>query len=323
MPSCGLPLSSLGIEVGHYTDPVAETGVTVFLAREGACIGIEILGGNTGTFNTPAFAPGATYSLAHAVVLSGGSTYGLASVFGVMAWLEEHRIGHHARAGIIPGVTGAVIYDLGVGRKNVRPGFEDGYHAARHASSGPVEVGRVGVGTGATVGKWYRGRPGRGGFSCATVELPHEILVSAFVVANSLGDIGDDGRTNLPDPGDDLRGLSAGMNPIQLSGHGFQPSSSATTLAVVVTNLALDNTELSRVARGAGHGLVRGMSPASLASDGDVVFALSSFGEHRLARPEVDPATLLDVVSIGAAEAVCRAVLSIAGKPHGLNSGRA
>ncbi len=247
-------------------------------------------------------------------MLTGGSTYGLASALGVMSWLEEHGIGNPGRGAIVPGTVGAVIYDLGNGRSDVRPTQEDGYSAAQSASSGPFDVGRVGVGTGATVGKWYKGTPGRGGFGTATTELPHGMIVSAFVVTNSLGDVvsassEDTARSNqLPDPADDLRGLSGVMNIDRLAGADFDAPTPATTLAVVATNAAMNKAQLTRVAQLANHGLVRGVNPANLIGDGDTIFALSSHSGEQINVSGINPTTYTDTVGIGAADAVLRAV---------------
>jgi L-aminopeptidase/D-esterase-like protein len=291
------PLDRLGLSIGHYSDPDARTGLTAFIAADGATIGVDIPSGYSGTFQTPGFALDAALDAAYAVVLTGGSTYGMASIHGVMQYLEQHGIGRRIGDILLPDATGAVIWDLNNGRADVRPTVQNGYDAAANARNDGVEVGRVGVGTGATTGKWYRGRVRRGGFAVATVELPHHMVVSAFAVTNALGDIGADGTQNLPGPDDDLRSLRSSMQP-------------ATTHAVVATNVSLTKAQLTRVAKMATHGLVRSMFPATMASDGDVVFALSSLTGERLVFDDIDALTLVDTVGIGAAEAVRQACLS-------------
>jgi len=308
------PLDRLGIEIGHHTDITAETGMTAFLLKQGGAIGIHIPGGNSATFNTPTFDLTSVGETVHGVVLTGGSTYGLASVLGVMSWLEEHGIGNPARGAIVPGTVGAMVYDLGNGRSDIRPTQQDGYRAAQSASSGRFDVGRVGVGTGATVGKWYGGKPGRGGFGTATTELPHGMIVSAFVVTNSLGDVvaangGDMARASkLPNPADDLRGLVGLMDFGRLANTDFDAPIPATTLAVVATNAALNKVQLTRVAQLANHGVVRGVNPANLTGDGDVIFALSSHSGERIEVAGIGPSTYTDAVGMGAADAVVRAV---------------
>lgn len=299
------PLDRLGLEVGHYTDPDALTGVTAFIAKQGASIGIHIPGGSAGTYNTPIFGPSGAAEVTNAVVLSGGSSYGLVSAFGTMRWLEENAIGTIFGTVRVPLVTGAVIFDLLRGRGDVRPTEANGYEAAANASSAEVGTGAVGVGTGATTGKWYRGKLRRGGFATSTIELPHGLIVSAFVVANAIGDVGGTGDPVLPDPGDDLRHLDGVIE---------RPTSTpATTLAVIATNAALARPQLCRIASVGAQGFVRSTHPASLLSDGDTVFALSSLTGERLTPEGVSRNTLVDVVGIGAAEAVRRATLAAVG----------
>src|SRR5207249_2066954 len=184
-----LTLEMLGIKIGHYTDEESLKGTTLLLAEQGANIGIDIRGSNTVSFNIPAYDSKASSKTLHAIVLTGGSSYGLESVFGVMQYLEEHKVGHRTRAAIVPGITGAVIYDLGVGNAATRPGKKEGYIAASNASFDNLAQGNVGVGTGATCGKWFKGKRMKGGFGMATAHLPTDISVSAFVVTNSVGDI--------------------------------------------------------------------------------------------------------------------------------------
>jgi L-aminopeptidase/D-esterase-like protein len=296
------PLDRLGIELGHHTDSEAQTGLTAFVMRQGASIGINVAGGSAGTFNTPIFEPTSSAELAHSVVLTGGSIYGLASVHGVLSWLEEQRIGRIFGGVLVPDVAGAVIFDLLRGRSDVRPTITDGYNAAANASGACVEHGAVGVATGATTGKWYRGSLQPGGFACATVELPHDLIVSAFAVTNAIGDVGGDWVGNLPASEDDVRSLDGLIDA--------STRAPATTLVVVATNAALDRSQLSRVASTAAHGLARSLHPASVMSDGDTVFALSSMSGERRKVEGSSETTLVDIIGIGAAEATRRAVLS-------------
>lgn len=126
-------LKKVGLKVGHYTDEESLTGMTCFIAESGMHIGVDIRGSNTGTLDIPAYDPKSAIQLAHAVVLTGGSTFGLESAFGVMQYLEEKSIGSQSRAGVMPGVLGAVIFDLAVGNNKKRPNKENGYHAAQAA----------------------------------------------------------------------------------------------------------------------------------------------------------------------------------------------
>lgn len=159
-------LQKIGLKIGHYSNPKDQTGLTVFISEKGAEIGIDIRGSSTGTINTPAYDPKSSGKIVHAVVLSGGSIFGLESVFGVLAYLEQQGIGNNKVGKAIPGITGAVIYDLGVGN-DVKPTKDNGFIAAAESSYENLNQGSIGVGTGATIGKWFGGRKMKGGFGIA------------------------------------------------------------------------------------------------------------------------------------------------------------
>jgi len=300
-------LKRLGIKIGHYTDEKNITGLTVFVAEQSADIGIDIRGSNTGTFNTPAFEPKAASQAAHAVVLTGGSTFGLASAVGVMDELVELGIGGKSRAGLIPATTGAVIYDIAVGT-NTHPSINEGRQAVKNMNDNLPEQGNVGVGTGAVVGKWFKGKLMKGGFGIGVAYLPQDIIVAAFTVTNALGDIvnpqtgefySESGKhaaihTTL---GNSLEHLTATMN---LSGN--------TTLTVIATNVAMSKEQLMKVAESAHDGYARAIHPIHTNMDGDVVFAISSRSGERKVFPDMNPLTLIDFVGMGAQEAVVNAI---------------
>lgn len=299
-------LTKLGIKIGHYTDSNNLTGLTSFISKSGADIGIDIRGSNTGTFNTPAYDPKAAGKLAHAVVLTGGSTFGLSSAVGVMKELVKQGIGNKTRAGLIPGTTGAVIFDIAVGN-NVSPSEEQGVTAVQNAKDTLPEQGNVGVGTGATLGKWYKGVFMKGGFGIGVSYLPHNIIVAAFTVVNALGDAinpvskkfySDAGgyhqiHENL---GDKITHLSGTMD---LSGN--------TTLTVIATNVAMNKTQLMKVAEFTHDSYARAIHPIHTNMDGDVVFAISSHdGEQiKLDAPEI---TITDMIGMAAQDAVMQAI---------------
>ncbi len=299
-------LARVGIEIGHYTDKENLTGITVLIAREGADIGIDIRGSSTGSINTHAYGDAkSARKLIHGIVLSGGSSYGLESVYGVMQYLEEQEVGSRISTGVIPGITGAVIYDLEVGTSK-RPGKKEGYEAAKNASFEELGEGNIGVGTGATTGKWIAGKHVKGGFGMAEVELPYGILVCAFVVTNSVGDVinpqtekfyADSGgydlsKKNIPK---DLKSLIEG-NPFN------------TTLAVIATNVKLERDQLLKVAELAHDGMARSVYPAHTMMDGDIIFALSSRSGERKNIPSISITTLTDLIGLGAADALTKAI---------------
>lgn len=304
-------LERVGIKVGHYTDRENLTGLTVFIAEKGADIGIDIRGSSTGSHNTEAYGnPKAATRLAQAIVLTGGSSYGLESIFGVMEYLEKQDIGNITRAGVVPGVTGGVIYDLAVGSATVRPTKENGYKAAANSSYSIPKEGNVGVGTGATTGKWFDGKHLKGGFGIAEVHLPDNILVCAFVVTNSSGDVVnprtekfyyeggnfDLEKRRLPDH---LKQFTQ-MNSVSLN----------TTLAVIATNIAMNRNQLLKVAEIAQDGMARSIFPVHATYDGDIVFAISSHSGERQTIPGVADTTITDIVGLGAADALAKAVKS-------------
>lgn len=297
-------LKKLGLKIEHYTDIENLTGTTVFIADKGANIGIDIRGSNTGTLNTAAFEPKAAGKLVHSIVMTGGSTFGLESAFGVMQFLEKNKIGNKTRAGIIPGTTGAVIYDIAVGNK-VYPSKVNGYEAAKNASFKLSEQGNIGVGMGATTGKWFKGKKVKGGFGFSYQALPNNIIVAAFVVTNSIGDIINP-KTNKffsesgqykADLGDKVEQLTSLMN---LTGTN-------TTLALIGTNVNLSKTALMKVAELAHDGMARAIYPVHTNMDGDVIFAVNSLsGDNlKLSIPEI---TLIDVIGLTASDVLSEAI---------------
>lgn len=304
-------LERVGTKIGHYTDRESLTGLTVFIAEKGADIGIDIRGSSTGSYNTEAYSnPKAATRLAQAIVLTGGSSYGLESVFGVMEYLEKQGIGNKTRSGIVPGITGGVIYDLAVGSATVRPTKENGHKAAADSSYDIPKEGNVGVGTGATTGKWADGKHLKGGFGIAEVHLPQDILVCAFVVTNSSGNILNPrtGKFYYDEGNFDL-----GEHHLPDDLQQFTQSSSVplnTTLAVIATNMVMNRSQLLKVAEIAQDGMARSIFPVHATHDGDIVFATSSHSGERRTIPGVSDTIITDVVGLGAADALAKAIKS-------------
>lgn len=298
-------LKRVGIKIGHYTNPKDLSGVTVFIAESGAEIGIDIRGSGTGTLNTPAFDPKSAGKIVHAVVLTGGSIFGLESAFGVLEYLEQHGIGNRRSGRLIPGVTGAVIHDLKEGN-DYRPTKENGFAAARNSSYENEMQGNIGVGTGATTGKWLKGKKKKGGFGIAAKVLAKDIIVAAFVITNALGDVierdtlckenGHRELYNINDP-DEFKKLS-GLLDFSLQN---------TTLGVIATNVKLNKTQLMKVAELAHDGMARAIYPVHTSLDGDIVFALSSLDGERI-EPPLPDTTTVDLVGVAAADALEEAI---------------
>jgi L-aminopeptidase/D-esterase-like protein len=299
-------LQKLGIKIGHYTDEDNLTGLTIFIAEGGADLGIDIRGSNTGTFNTPIFDAKAAWSEAHAVALTGGSTFGLSSAVGAMKELAKNGIGSETRAGIIPGATGAVIYDIAVGQ-NVSPSEAEGMQAVQNASDDLPDIGNVGVGTGATLGKWYKGTFMKGGFGVGVSYLPHDIVVAAFTVVNALGDAVNPVSKKFYSASGGYEQASENLGDSLEHLAGTMDMSGNTTLTVIATNAAMDKNQLMKVAEFTHDGYARALHPIHTNMDGDVVFAMSSKDGDRITTKALDQ-TITDMVGIAAQDAVVKAI---------------
>lgn len=257
-------LGIAGVAVGHWSDPVARTGCTVVRIPPGSVASGEVRGGAPATREFDLLVPGRLVRRVDAVVLTGGSAFGLASADGVVRACEAAHHGFPTAAGRVPIVVAMAIYDLAVGDAAVRPGPDDGAAAWAAAGEGPVETGAVGAGAGATTGQW-RG-PGNvraGGFGCASVAAG-DLVVGALVVVNAAGDVVPLGAE--PDP--QLHDLS----PV----HATVPLGTNTTVGVVVTNGRLDELGCLAAAQGGHDGLARAVHPPHLSVDGDAVVAVAT-----------------------------------------------
>lgn len=272
-----------GLEVGHHTDLAAGTGCTVILARAGAVGGVDVRGAGPGTRETDILRADYNLQRVHGITLSGGSAYGLAAADGVMRYLESQGVGHRVGEFIVPIVPAAIIFDLGIGDSTVRPSSADGHAAAKSASTGPVEQGSVGGGTGATVGKVLgRGSSMKGGMGSASMDLGDGVVLASLAVVNAVGSIHD------PDDGKLLAGALRDGQPVSsvdvYSDPTFgrvdrstqpQPLSN-TTIAVIATNLKLTKGQAHRLATVAQDGLALAIRPTHGLHDGDTVFALAT-----------------------------------------------
>ncbi len=268
-----------GVELGHFTEARRPTGCTVILTREGAVAGVDVRGAAPGTRETDLLHPSNLVDQVHAVLLAGGSAWGLDAAGGVMRWLEEQGIGLDVRYGLVPIVPAAVLFDLPVGDARIRPGADAGYAACVAASTAPPAEGNVGAGTGALVGKLFGiDRAMKGGIGTAAVCVDG-ITVGAVVACNALGDVVDpatgrvlagartsDGQALL----DIRRAVLSGETPTPLL------AGTNTTLGVVATDARLSKAQAHRLAQVAHDGLARAINPVHTMSDGDTVFALGT-----------------------------------------------
>lgn len=303
-----------GVFVGHETLSGRPTGCTAVLTPAGAVAGVDIRGGAPGTRGTDLLDPASLVQEIHAVVLSGGSAFGLETADGVIRYLEEQGVGLAFGGSTIPVVAAAILFDLSVGDGRIRPGFDCGYNAAERAMSarGPVPEGNVGAGAGATVGK-LRGmeQAMKGGIGTASIRLSNGLVVAAIVAVNAVGDVVDPAtghviagvRSERGDSLADVRSiLREGIPPAPMPG-------SNTVIGVVATNADLTQAEATRVARMSHAGLARTVSPTHTPLDGDTMFVLAT-GEL-----EAD-VSLLTIGALAAdvvAEAILRGVRAAEG----------
>lgn len=291
-----------GIKVGSVQDLDALTGCTVVLTgREGAVCGVDVRGSAPGTRETDLLSPLNMVEKVHAVVLSGGSAYGLDAAGGVMEFLEEQGIGHPTGPTVVPIVPAAVLFDLAVGDFRIRPDREMGYKACQRAGL-EVSEGNVGAGTGATVGK-IRGYDycTKSGLGSWAISLENGLTVGAIVAVNAFGDVIDPRKGSIvagvrDDGGAFIGTVQAWKN---MKGEVAFPGGTNTTIAVVACNAELDKSRATKVAQMAHDGLARVINPIHTMCDGDTIFALAT-GEM---------AGDVNVIGYLAQEALARAVL--------------
>ncbi len=267
-----------GLKVGHFTLAERPTGCTVILVDGDAVGGVSQRGGAPGTRETDLLNPLNLVDKVNAIVLAGGSAFGLEAATGVVRWLDEHNIGFAAGPAKVPIVPSAVLFDLGVGSNpKIRPTAECGYRAAAAASSAPVQEGSVGAGAGATVGKMGP-RPMKSGIGSASIALPGGLVVAALVAVNALGDIINPATGAVVAGTRNADGTFQDARKLLRAGSGGQPfrSGENTTIGLVATNARLTKTQASRVALMADDGYARAISPSHTIADGDTIFALAT-----------------------------------------------
>lgn len=283
------------VAVGHWSDPVARTGCTVVLLPEATVAAGEVRGGAPATRDVSLLEPSRMVDSVDAIVLTGGSAFGLAAADGVMAWLEERGRGWPTPAGPVPIVPALGLYDLGVGDPAVRPGPAEGRAAAEAARTGDHEIGSIGAGVGCTVDNWRGAEAVRPTGLVAASERLGDVVVAVLVAVNAFGSVGFDSvvAANLVRSG----GLPGGS----------VPAVGNTTIGAVVTDARLDKVGCQRLARSAHHGLARAVFPSHTSGDGDA-FVVAATGSSR---ETVD----VDLLGMLTAAAVERAVLTLAVSP--------
>ena len=257
-----------GIAVGHWSDQEAKTGATVVLLPEGTTASGEVRGGAPATREFALLDPVNTVGTVDAVVLTGGSAFGLAAADGVMGWLEAQGRGFETKAGPVPIVVGLSLFDLGVGDGTVRPGPAEGRAAAADARTESFATGLVGAGTGATVAKWLGPDAVEpGGLVTASIRAG-DLVVAALVAVNAVGTV-DDGTT-VADPGPPVKATS------EIGSDADTGDRTNTSIGIVATNAVLDKVGCHLLARAAHDGLARSIMPAHTAGDGDAFVAAAT-----------------------------------------------
>jgi L-aminopeptidase/D-esterase-like protein len=273
-----------GVRVGHWSDPEARTGCTVVLLPVGTVASAEVRGGAPASRELTVLEPGRTVERLDAVLLTGGSAFGLAAADGVVRWCEERGIGFPTGGGVVPIVAGLGLFDLLEGDGSVRPGPDEGYAACVAATAGAVDLGSVGAGTGCTVAKWAgRDQARPGGIGSATV-VHDDLVVGALVAVNALGDRWVPGEVRVPVP--------------PLARFAADPTN--TTIGVVATNAPLPKLACHLVAQSAHDGLARAIDPAHTAGDGDA-FVVAATGALQ---EEVDVGAVRSLVAVAVERAI-------------------
>ncbi|MDO4719315.1 MAG: P1 family peptidase [Peptostreptococcaceae bacterium] len=292
-----------GIKIGNFQDEKALTGASVVICEKGAVAGVDVRGGAPGTRETDLLDPVNTVEKIHAVVLSGGSAFGLAASDGVMRFLEEKGVGFDTGFGKVPIVVQAVLFDLGLGDPKVRPDAAMGYEAARSAKA-DFEIGCCGAGTGASVGK-LRGMDFamKSGLGYSEYRTREGLIVGALVAVNAVGDVCKDGKIMAGALAEDRRSF-ADSSSLLLSGDEKEifPGTN-TTIGVVVTNAALTKAQAKKVAQTAHNGYARAIRPVHTGLDGDSVFVMAT-GEKK-----TSPDLVMHLAALQMEKAVQEAVI--------------
>ena len=312
-----------GIKVGHFTDSRRPTGCTVILTEEGAVAGVDVRGAAPGTRETDLLNPINSVQQVHAIMLSGGSAFGLDTATGAMRYLEERGIGFNVGVARVPIVPAAILFDLGVGDAKIRPDAEAGYKACKAAATSAPAEGNVGAGAGATVGKLFgMSRAMKSGIGSSAIKVDG-ITVGAIVAVNAVGDVFDPatGKVIAGARTKDGKSLMNTMAAI-LRGESLPPlfGGTATTIGVVATDVVLTKAQASKVAEMAHDGLARTINPVHTAYDGDTIFALATGKSSKQANVTLIGALAAESIALAVVRAV-RNARGITGLPSSTDLG--
>lgn len=293
-----------GLRVGHFTHSERPTGCTVVLFDQPTVAAVDVRGSAPGTRETDLLNPVNTVQQVHAILLTGGSAFGLDAASGVMRYLEEHGIGFHVGPAVVPIVPAAVLFDLNIGNPKIRPNAESGYKACEAAVSSGVPEGCVGAGAGATVGKLFDPRLAmKSGIGSASMRIGGtDLVVGALIAVNAMGDVlnHETGKILAGARTQDGKGFLNSISQLSKGSATNVTAGAHSTIGIIATNATLTKTEATKIAQMAHDGLARSINPIHTAMDGDTLFAAAT-GTAR---------TKADLTAVGAigAEAVAHAV---------------
>ncbi|RSL15022.1 L-aminopeptidase/D-esterase-like protein [Edaphobacter aggregans] len=317
MPQGGSITDVPGLRVGHHTLSERPTGCTVILCEAGATAGVDVRGSAPGTRETDLLSPTNAVEKAHAILLSGGSAFGLDAASGVMRYLEEHNIGYKiGELGVVPIVPAAILMDLGVGNFKIRPNADSGYKACVAAGTGPLAEGNVGAGAGATIGKMFGAKFAmKSGLGTACVKVGDTgIVVGALVAVNAVGDVvrPETGKIIAGARSEDGKGFRDSMNAVMNGYRVVMKSGENTTIGVVATNAPFNKTQMTKIAQMAHDGYARSVNPVHTMSDGDTIFSMST----GTANVKADVSAIGAVAAVVMSRAIVRAVMQATGLPE-------
>lgn len=316
LPEGGSITDVPGLKVGHHTLTARPTGCTVVICEAGATAGVDVRGSAPGTRETDLLSPINSVQKVQAILLSGGSAYGLAAATGVVRWLEEHNLGYEIPGrGVVPIVPAAILMDFGVGNYKIRPGDEDGYKACVAATTNSVAEGNVGAGAGATIGKMFGSKFAmKSGLGTASVKIADTgIVVGALVAVNAVGDVihPHTGKIVAGARTEDSKGYRNTMESI-LKGHRVVAQDGAnTTIGIVATNAPFTKTQMTKIAQMAHDGYARSINPVHTMFDGDTIFALST----GTAKVKADASAIGAIAAEVMSRAIVRAAMQAASLP--------
>jgi len=304
-----------GIKVGHFTLTERPTGCTVLLCEAGGTAGVDVRGSAPGTRETDLLNPINMVQQVQAILLSGGSAYGLDAATGVMRYLEERGLGFPIGGGVVPIVPAAILFDLGVGNFKIRPNAESGYQACVAASTGPVAEGNVGAGAGATIGKMFGPKfTMKSGIGTASVTVGDTgIIVGALVAVNAVGDVyqSDTGRIVAGARSEDGKSYRNSMAAVMNGARVLLQPGGHSTIGIVATNAPFTKTQMTKIAQMAHDGYARAINPVHTMADGDTIFSVST----GTAKVQADAGAVGAIAAVVMARAIVRAAMQATSLP--------